>query len=135
MFLEKFNQQNNGNYTMLSSGVSAAYMWSLSNDKVIILGSMLSWSYQLSGDSQANNDSTMRVRNSSTRNSTSRVNTGTRTAGQINNTLNGDDNYGQLVIYTAYDLTSTLSLDVDFTKNVATQNNEQSWSVGLSYSF
>jgi hypothetical protein len=121
-----------GNYSTLSSGFLLAHLWSLAENRNLVIGGLLNWSYQLAGDSQALTRNTRRFNNSSTRMRT-RVNAGGGSG--INNALTGDENYGQLVIYSSYDLTPAWSLDFDVVKNVATQNNEQSYSTSITYSF
>lgn len=128
---EERNQANNGNYTMLSSSFLIAYLWPLQQEKSVVLGGLFSWSYQLSGDSQDLITNTRRLNNTSRVHT--RVNQSAR--GGINNALTGDNNYGQAVIYLVYDFSATWSVDLDITQNVATDNNEQAYSVGLSYNF
>jgi hypothetical protein len=128
---EELKQTSSGNYTMLSSSFLIAHLWPLAQEKSIVVGSLFSWSYQLSGDSQNLSINTRRLNN------TSRVRTRINQSaiGGVNNALTGDDNYGQAVIYLVYDFSATWSLDFNMTQNVATENNEQAYSVGVSYSF
>jgi len=124
------SENNKGNFTMLSSSALVARSWPLSSARTFVLGALFNWNYQISGNSNLLSTSTRGLNN------TSRVRTRTNSNGSgVNNALIGDENYGQVVLYTSLDVNSSWSVDVDITKNIATTKNERSYSLTVSYHF
>jgi opacity protein-like surface antigen len=122
---------NNSDSASISAGFSAARYWQLTQEQGVLVGVIFSWNYEFSGDESLRADGSPPPR---------------RTAGQqapASNNINsnpsritsGDDNYGQVMTYLSYDINNDWSVDLDTAVEVATTNNNLSWSVGVSYSF
>jgi hypothetical protein len=123
-------ENNKGDFTMLSSSALVARAWPLSSARTFVLGALFNWNYQTTGDSKLLSTSTKRLNN------TSRVRTRTNSnASGVNNVLIGDENYGQVVLYASLDVSKFWSVDIDLTKNIATIQNERSYSLAVSYHF
>jgi len=129
--VETLNQDNDTTNTLVNSSFMVAHLWPLNQQQNIMLGALFSWSYQLSGDEQNTTTSTRAITN------TNRTRTRIRhtNISGINNGLNGDDNYGQWVLYGTYDISASWMFELDFSQNIATDNNEHAYSIALSYNF
>ncbi len=109
--------------TSVNAGVTVARYWQLSQTQGILVGVLLAWNYQFSGDAELRADNAAPARRSSGQSSSAVRNT------------SGDDNYGQVMTYLSYDINDEWSVDVDTAVEIATANNNISWSIGLSYTF
>jgi len=119
------------NTSTINAGISAARYWELTQQQSLLAGAMFSWSYQLSGDENLTEENIFPQRQQSRPQSTALRNSG----GNTSRATSGDDNYGQLTAYITYDINNAWSVDVDTSVEVASANNNQSWSLGISYSF
>ncbi|MBL4941463.1 MAG: hypothetical protein JKY81_07330 [Colwellia sp.] len=119
-----------GNSTSLSTSVSVAHFWSIDAERGVLLGTLLSWHYLLSGDS------VLISRNGRNVNA-SRQNTNNQraSANASLNTISGDDSYGQFSLYASYDLSPSWSIDVDSSINIASDYNARTWSISVGYLF
>jgi len=115
----------------INAGISAARYWELTQNQGVLAGVMLSWSYQFSGEAKQTTKNppppTRTVRSQPTRghdisNTTSRA-------------TSGDDNYGQITTFVSYDINNNWSVAIDTSIEIASTNNNQSWAVGVNYSF
>ncbi len=134
MIKDVLRTRNTGDYMLLSGGFSISHLWTLTENRAMVVGGLFTWSYQVSGNSQ------LLSRNGRTRNAASfrghtRTITNRTGSGSVNNALIGDDNYGQVVAYVSYDLSPAWSLEFDSAVNVATASNDQSNSINLTYLF
>ena len=115
----------------VSANAAIARYCRLTGDNGVLAGAMFSWNHQLSGDNDlasGNNPPPPPRTNTPTRTSRVGGNAPTRAT-------SGDDSYGQVLLYVSYDLNSAWSIDLDTAIEVASDNNNQSWAAGLSYSF
>jgi hypothetical protein len=122
--------KTDNNTTNINATAALARYWQLSGDNSLLAGAMLSWNYQLSGDealSSGNNPPPPRSNNP--------VRPSGIGGNPINRATSGDDSYGQVLLYISYDLTSVWSIDIDTAIEVASDNNNQSWAIGMSYLF
>ena len=118
------------NTSHLSANIALARYWQLSNEQAILAGVMLAWSHQLAGNddlTSANNPPPRRNNSPRTTNRGAALTPSRATA--------GDDNYGQFLAYISYELNSSWSIDIESAIELATDDNNQSWGLGLSYSF
>ncbi|WDE03733.1 hypothetical protein SG34_020450 [Thalassomonas viridans] len=125
------------NSLSVNTSVSLGHYWSLADNRGVLAGAMLSWSYIVSGDavsdSQASGGS--RLGGEGGRNPGGRSR-GSRTGGATSLfATSGDDNYGQLLMYVSYDINSSWSLSLDTAREIASDYSEQSWSLNLGYVF
>jgi len=124
-------QQTNSNSVSLSASLAVARFIHLKGDLGFLIGTLLSWSYAVSGEenfslSEAQLEG-IRLRSGQrnvSRNSTvsSRV-------------TSGDENSGQLTFYISYDLSQRWSVDFDVATEIASDENNSSCSVGIGYAF
>jgi len=115
----------------INAGVSAARYWELTQQQGVLAGAMLLWRYQLSEDESLTDE------NISSPRQQGRVQPSTSRNGGSNTlrATSGDDNYGQITAYLSYYINDAWSVDLDTSVEIASDNNNQSWAVGLSYSF
>lgn len=125
------------NSTAINSSASLARYWLFEGSSGLLIGGLISWNYMLSGDEELlTNDSEQTSDLPRTR---LRVNQ--RLQQQSNNSpvnsrvTSGDDNFGQVSLFISYDFNDSLSFDVDTAIEVASDDSNSSYSVGLSYSF
>jgi hypothetical protein len=124
--------QMDNNTTSINATAALARYWQLSNDNGVLAGAMLSWSYQVSGGealSSGNNPPPPPPRSNNPGRTNRAVGSPTIRA------TSGDDSYGQVLLYVSYDLTSQWSIDIDTAIEVASDDNNQSWAIGMSYAF
>ena len=114
----------------INASVSVARCYLITGDEGVLVGSMLLWSYAISGDEYFSyQEQQFNTGLSRQQTRTNRTNLG------ISNAGSGDGNSGQLTFYASYDLNVNWALDFDTAIEIATDNQSPSWSVGLSYSF
>ena len=121
-------QTNNHNLN-ISSSFSMAHYWSLNDNNSVLLGTSLAWYYQLSGQHSDGSENLIQRPNR-------RQLRASRTTNTIGNLAGvGDESYGQLSLYLVYELNDAWSIDADISQEIASYDNNQSWSLGLSYAF
>lgn|GEM_PF-5201187 len=113
------------------AGLSSARYWPLTQDQGIIVGAMLSWNYQFSGDANLSTENSPAPRRTAGTQSTTSRNVSNTTS----RVTSGDDNYGQIMAYLSYDITHNWSVDLDTAAEISTTYNNVSWSVGVNYAF
>jgi hypothetical protein len=129
---------NSGDSTSASTSVSIARYWSLSEDTGVLLGTLLSWNYVLSGDSVLVSQTGRGINQPPPQPNAPPGGGGQNINRAGNNgisSISGDDNYGQLSFYISYDLTSSWSIDLDTGFDIGTDENDQIWSLSLGYFF
>lgn len=114
----------------INAGISAVRYWELTQEQGILAGAMFSWSYQYSGDARQTDNPSAPPRLANSQTTTSR-NIGTNTS----RPTSGDDSYGQLTAFLSYDINSHWSVAIDTSVEIYTDNNNQSWTVGINYYF
>ncbi|WDE00712.1 hypothetical protein [Thalassomonas actiniarum] len=120
----------------VNTSVSLGHYWSLADNRGVLAGAMLSWSYILSGDTVSDSQNTggARLGGEGPRSPGGRTG-GSRTGATSLSATSGDDNYGQFLMYLSYDINSSWSLSFDTATEIASDYSEQSWSLNLGYSF
>ncbi len=115
----------------INAGISAVRYWELAQEQGILAGASFSWNYQYSGDArQTVNNPSAPPRLANSQPTTSR-NIGSNTS----RPTSGDDSYGQLTAFLSYDINSHWSVGIDTSVEVYTDNNNQSWTLGINYYF
>lgn len=115
----------------VNAGISAARYWELTQEQGVLAGIMLSWDYQFSGDnSLKTNTPPPPIRSASSQQTITR-----NISSNPSRITSGDDNYGQITTYLSYDMNNNWSVDVDMSIEVASTHNNQSWAIGVNYSF
>ncbi|WP_281556796.1 hypothetical protein [Thalassomonas sp. RHCl1] len=120
----------------VNTSVSLGHYWSLADNRGVLAGAMLSWSYILSGDTVSDSQNTggARLGGEGPRSPGGRTG-GSRGGTSSLSATSGDDNYGQFLMYISYDLNSSWSLSFDTATEIASDYSEQSWSLNLGYTF
>lgn len=126
--------------TNINASLSLAYYLPFSNDTSLLFGSMVSWNYMLTDDDELrSNELDENSRNPLFKALLSQRITSRSTTRRTSNTQSrvtaGDDNYGQLTLYLSYELSESLSVDLDTSIELASDDRNQSYAIGLSYSF
>jgi hypothetical protein len=119
------------NTLTINAGVSAARYWELSQQQGVLAGAMLLWRYQLSEDENLTDENIVSTSQQTRAQPSTSRNGGSNTL----RATSGDDNYGQITAYLSYYINDAWSVDLDTSVEIASANNNQSWTVGLSYSF
>lgn len=119
------------NTSTINAGISVARYWELTQQQGILAGIMFSWNYQLSGDESLTEENIPPPTRQNRPQPATLRNSGSSTS----RTTSGDDSYGQITAYLSYDINNTWSVDIDTAIEIASTNNNQSWSIGLNYSF
>jgi len=119
------------NTLTINAGVSAARYWELGQQQGVLAGAMLLWRYQLSNDENLTDENVVSTSQQTRAQPSTSRNGGSNTL----RATSGDDNYGQITAYLSYYINDAWSVDLDTSVEIASANNNQSWAVGLSYSF
>ena len=119
------------NTLTINAGVSAARYWELNQQQGVLAGAMLLWRYQLSEGENLTDENISPSGLQSRTQPTAFRNSGSNTL----RATSGDDNYGQITVYLSYYINNAWSVDVDTSVEIASDNNNQSWAIGISYSF
>lgn len=125
---ETQSSSTSDNSVSINTSVSLGHYWAMSDNRGLLAGAMLSWSYILSGDSLVEQQNSTGGRGGGR-------NGGGPGAGPGVGTSSGDDNYGQFLLYLSYDLNDVWSLSLDGATEIASDYSGQSWSVNLGYAF
>lgn len=128
---EIITEKTRNTSSQINLAAALSHYWSLSNDRSILAGIMVSWDHTFTGDEVFANEQ------QSTRPPTRPT---SRPNQQNNSPLSsplssGDDSYGQLAFYLSYDLNKDWSLDLSLSQAIASIENSQGWSVSTSYYF
>ncbi len=130
-------ERNSGDSTSLSTSLSAAHFWPITEATGVLLGALLSWNYVVDGESvlvSRNGQNTGSFPGRFPGNSAGGNNNQGGNSGALRS-LSGDDSYGQLAIYVSYDLTSAWSLDLDTSVDIGSEYSATTWSLSLGYYF
>ncbi|WDE13461.1 hypothetical protein [Thalassomonas haliotis] len=119
----------------VNTSISLGHYWSLADNRGVLAGAMLSWSYILSGDTLSDGQNTGGAGNNSGPGSPGARTRGSRRGATSLSATSGDDNYGQFLMYLSYDINSRWSLSLDTATEIASDYAEQSWSLNLGYAF
>lgn len=124
------------NSVSVNTSASLGHYWSLADNRGLMAGVMLSWSYIVSGDSISDNQGVPSGANNNGPRNPGGRNSGGRNGGASGlGATSGDDNYGQVLFYLAYDINNHWSLSLDGATELASDYSEQSWSINLGYAF
>lgn len=132
-------ESSDGHATSLGASASVAYFWPL--DKTgngLMIGGLLSWQHELSGDTVQTVRNGRAVGNAGGRgvnNSGAGRNAAQATNATALQSLSGDDDYGQLLLYLSYDINAHWSVGVDGSVDLASVNNGTGWALSLGYFF
>jgi len=124
-------QQTNSNSVSLSASLAVAQYIPLRGDSGLLIGTLLSWSYAVSGEDNfsVSEEQLEGVRLRSGQRNVSRNST------VSSRVTSGDENSGQLTFYISYDLSQRWSVDFDVATEIASDEKNSSWSVGIGYAF
>jgi hypothetical protein len=128
-------EKSSGDSTSISSSLSAAHYWSLSENTGVMLGALLSWNYLISGDSVLISRNGRNINTGANQRNTSRGTGARATNATALNSISGDDSYGQLAVYISYDISSSWSVDLDSSVNFESDSDAFTSSVTLGYVF
>ncbi|MFT4926042.1 MAG: hypothetical protein ACI8WB_002140 [Phenylobacterium sp.] len=129
-------ERTRDNSTSLSSSVSLAHFWSLSDDTGVLVGGLLSWHHVLSGESsQVTRNGTNQPTPTPNAPNTPNGGNGNQQGNNGLTSLSGDDSYGQVSLYVSYDLSEAWSIDLDVAADLSSQYSATSWSMSVGYYF